>query len=135
MIQRTTFMFVLAICGTQFDPPPILKRFADEFVTLTPGEGKFPPSFQMGSTAEASEQPVRTVKMKPFAICKYETTQELYEAVMGANPSKWKGRRNSVELVSWQDANEFCAKVTTLLRDRKWLAVKERIRLPSEAEW
>jgi formylglycine-generating enzyme required for sulfatase activity len=70
-----------------------------------------------------------------FAIGKYEVTQELYEAVIGKNPSKWKGTRNSVEMVSWDDANEFCRKVTLELRERKLLKENEVIRLPSEAEW
>jgi formylglycine-generating enzyme required for sulfatase activity len=113
----------------------ILKRFADEFVELTPGAGKFPASFQMGSAEAADSQPVRMVTLKPFAICKYETTQELYEAVLGANPAKWKGRRNSIEEVSWHDAIAFCDKVTMRLREAKLLGAKERIRLPSEAEW
>ena len=140
MNQAAFAVVVVALCGFLHagEPPTkdaILKRFADEFVMLTPGKGKFPASFQMGSTADASEQPIRTVTMKPYAICKYETTQELYEAVMGRNPARWKGRRNSVELVGWQDANDFCTKVTTLLRDAKLAGAKERIRLPTEAEW
>src|SRR5262245_48331201 len=84
----------------------------------------------------AEEQPTRTVKFKaPFAIAKYEVTQELYKAVMGKNPAKWQGPRNSVEMVSWPEAVEFCKKVTDLMRARKLLGDGEVIRLPSEAEW
>ena len=122
------------------DPTPrkdeILKRFADEFVALTPGQGRFPASFEMGSKAEANEQPMHDVKLAgSFAICKYETTQELYQVVMNKNPAKWKGPRNSIEVVGWQEAAEFCVKVTDLLRKAELLGAKERIRLPSEAEW
>ena len=49
----------LVLAGEPPTKDAILNRFADEFVTLTPGEGKFPASFKMGSTADASEQPVR----------------------------------------------------------------------------
>ena len=52
----------------------VLRLFADEFVTLTPGKGKFPASFAMGSAgaeAPASEKPVVTVKISyPFAVAK-----------------------------------------------------------------
>jgi formylglycine-generating enzyme required for sulfatase activity len=117
----------------------ILKQFADEFVPLTPGAGKFPASFVLGSADEgapAREKPVVTVRFKaPFAMAKYEVTQELWGLVMGKNPSRWRGPRNSAETLSWDEANAFCAKVTALLRDRKLLGRNEVIRLPSEAEW
>lgn len=115
----------------------LLKTFVEEFVAITPGEGKFPASFQMGSReGAASEQPQHDVTLKDkFAIAKYEMPQNLYEAVMGTNPSKWKGPRNSVEMLSWKDANDFCQKITQQLRDRKLIGADEVIRLPTEAEW
>lgn len=115
----------------------LLKTFADEFVAITPGEGKFPASFQMGSAkSDASEQPQHEVTFKhQFAIAKYEVPQNLYEAVMGGNPSKWKGPRNSVEMMSWHDANDFCGKIAAALRKNKLIADNEVIRLPTEAEW
>src|SRR5689334_16919122 len=86
------------------DPLPrkeaILKLFAEEFVPITPGEGKFPESFLMGSAkgGRDNETPAHRVTFKyPFAMAKYEVTQELYHVVMGKNPAKWKGPRNSVE--------------------------------------
>src|SRR5207248_9146766 len=83
-----------------------------------------------------TEKPVVTITLKsPFAMAKYEVTQELYEAVAGKNPSKWKGPRNSVEMVSWDEANDFCRKATAELRKRKLIGADEVIRLPSEAEW
>ena len=75
-----------------------------------------------------------TIKDK-FEIAKYEVPQALYEAVMGNNPSKWKGPRNSVEMMSWTDANEFCRKITVALRETKLISEHETIRLPTEAEW
>src|SRR5262249_15577795 len=94
---------------------------------------------QMGSSddkAPDAEKPATKITLKkPFAIAKYEVTQELYQFVMGKNPAKWRGRRNSVEMVTWDDANTFCTKVTELMRKAKLLGDKEVIRLPSEAEW
>jgi formylglycine-generating enzyme required for sulfatase activity len=114
----------------------ILKLFSDEFVSIQPGKDKFARSFKMGSDDSAAEKPIHTVKLgHSFAMAKYEVTQELYEAVMGKNPSKWPGLRNSVEMVNWKEANEFCAKATDELRKAKLLDEDQVIRLPTEAEW
>ncbi len=123
--------------GFEDSPQPLLKTFHDEFVAITPGQGKFSKSFQMGSKGgTAAEQPVHEVTFDyAFSIAKYEVPQNLYEEVMGHNPSKWKGPRNSVEMMSFADAQEFCRKSTKLLRDAKLIAADEEIRLPSEAEW
>jgi formylglycine-generating enzyme required for sulfatase activity len=109
----------------------ILRTFASEFVQLTPGKGKFPAGFTMGAGADK----VKVTFKRPFAMARYEVTQELYELVMGKSPSRWTGPRNSVEKVTWDDANTFCTKVTALLRKRKLIKENEVIRLPSEAEW
>jgi len=120
----------------------LLKRFSDEFLEIAPGEKSrdgsitFPKSFRMGSDQTGSEKPIHEVTLtKKFAIAKYEVPQNLWEAVTGANPSKWKGPRNSVEMFSWQEARDFCAKLTELLRAEKLLGDDEVIRLPTEAEW
>ena len=124
------------------DPAPrtdaILKRFMAEFVPLTPGEGRYPARFVMGTESDGpkTEQPAHAVTLKhPFAIAKYEVTQELYQVVAGKNPSRWQGPRNSVELLSWPEAVAFCERVTAELRKRDVLAADEEIRLPTEAEW
>lgn len=118
------------------DADALLKTFVDEFVAVTPGVGKFPSSFQMGSKEAGEEQPQHKVTFQyNFAIAKYEVPQNLYQAVMGNNPSRWKGPRNSVEMMSWKDANDFCHKVTTSLRAKSLITQDEVIRLPTEAEW
>lgn len=120
----------------------LLKRFSDEFIEIAPGEKSrdgsitFPKSFRMGSDQADSERPIHEVTLKKrFSIAKYEVPQNLWEAVTGANPSKWKGPRNSVEMFSWQEARDFCNKLTELLRAEKLLGDDEVIRLPTEAEW
>lgn len=146
MLNRFVIICVLAAAvpfaaGIQPDKPAkreqILKRFAAEFIDITPGKGKFPASFQMGApNGPGEEQPVHPVMFDyAFAICKYETTQELYQAVMGKNPSRWQGPRNSVEMITWDEANEFCRLATDELRKLELIGAKENLRLPSEAEW
>ena len=115
----------------------LLKTFDSEFVAIRPGQGDFPRSFVMGTDRGSYfEQPAHKVTFDyGFAVAKYEVPQNLYEAVMGANPSRWKGARNSAEMFSFVEAQEFCRKITGLMRDAKRLAADEEIRLPSESEW
>lgn len=115
----------------------LLETFASEFVEIRPGEAGFPQSFVMGTDRGSYfEQPAHKVTFAyQFAMAKYEVPQNLYESVMGQNPSKWKGPRNSAEMFSFVDAESFCEKLTRLLHQAKLLEPGEEIRLPSEAEW
>ncbi|MBI1831688.1 MAG: SUMF1/EgtB/PvdO family nonheme iron enzyme, partial [Planctomycetes bacterium] len=96
------------------DPTPrkeaILKLFVSEFVDITPGKGKFPESFIMGSEkgGHDNERPAHKVTFKhSFAVAKYEVTQELYHVVVVANPAEFQGLRNGMDRVNWNDANLF----------------------------
>jgi formylglycine-generating enzyme required for sulfatase activity len=122
------------LCPPQEDP---LKVFREEFVALTPGKGGFPAEFTMGSeSGPASERPARKVVLKhDFMIARHEVPQNLWESVMGANPSRWKGKRNAVEMLSFDEAREFCSKATEKLRAAKLIEAGQVVRLPSEAEW
>ena len=116
----------------------LLKTFRSEFVAITPGEGKFPAEFNVGRAAggQPNERPVRQVKLAhPFSIAKYEVPQNLWMAVMGSNPSKWKGARNSAEMFSFDEAQEFCRKATKLMQATKLIEPDQVVRLPTEAEW
>jgi len=136
------FIAAVLLSAVSADPSPaqleLLKVFRTEFVAITPGEGKFPKSFDMGRAdgGDAAERPVHQVTLgAAFSIAKFEVPQNLWEAVMGSNPSRWKGKRNSVELLSYAEANDFCRKATELLRSAKLIPADEEVRLPSEAEW
>lgn len=76
-------------------------------------------TFQMGATPQMKnpypdELPVHTVTVDGFFISKYEVTQALWEAVMGSNPSKVKGRNLPVTNVSWTDCQTFLSRLTAL---------------------
>ncbi|MGB2820171.1 MAG: formylglycine-generating enzyme family protein, partial [Phycisphaerae bacterium] len=74
------------------------------------------------------EGPQHWVKIsKPFYVGVTEVTQAQYEAIMETNPSKFKGAEKPVEQVSWNDAVEFCKRLSAKTR--------RRARLPTEAEW
>ena len=115
----------------------LLKDFVDHCVLIEPGTDKFPQQFQMGRHFESPfALPERTVSLShSFRISKFEMTQELYAAIVGKNPSRWKGPRNSVESMTFLDAEIFCTKLTVQLRAAKLLATNEVVRLPTEAEW
>jgi formylglycine-generating enzyme required for sulfatase activity len=130
MLPANILIAALLAADPNPEQTPLLKTFREEFVEITPGQGKFP--------AEATIGEGKTTKIKlakPFHIAKYEVPQNLWEAMMGENPSKWKGKRNSVEMLDFDDAREFCVKVTRHLRDAKLIKENEVVRLPSEAEW
>ena len=82
---------------------------------------------EQGSDADSDEQPVHRVTLSSYRIGKYEVTQELWEAVMGSNPSHFKGARHPVEMVSWDDCQRFINKLNEL--------TGQNFRLPTEAEW
>jgi len=100
-----------------------------------------PGSFDMGSNdsdADESEKPVHKATLtNPFWIGKYEVTQKQYEAVMGTNPSvfKFKGSNYPVETVSWNDAMEFCEKLTDKEYAAGRLPFDYKYTLPTEAQW
>lgn len=118
-------------------PETLFKGFVEECLLIEPGTDKFPASFQMGRHFEGPfALPELTVTLtQSFRISQFEMTQELYTAVMGKNPSRWTGPRNSVESMSFRDAEACCAKLTTQLLDAKLIPANEIVRLPTEAEW
>lgn len=115
----------------------LLKTFRDEFVDITPGKNGFAAKFEMGrSNGPPAERPAHPVAFDyDFAIARYEVPQNLWQAVMGSNPSRWQGQRNSVEMLSWTDAVEFCRKATERMRAAGLIDKTQIVRLPSEAEW
>lgn len=82
---------------------------------------------EQGSDADNAEKPAHQVTVSTFSIGETEVTQELWQAVMGNNPSNFKGPRRPVEQVSWEDCQNFIRKLNSL--------TGRRFRLPTEAEW
>ena len=88
--------------------------------------------FLMGSPdteaeRDSHEGPQHYVDVPEFWMGKYVVTQQQWKAIMGNDPSDFKGKNRPVERVSWNNATEFCQKLSKKTgRD---------YRLPSEAEW
>jgi len=89
--------------------------------------------FQMGSSPDedafyADEAPAHNVTLaESFRLGTAPVTQAQYEAVMGNNPSDFKGRDRPVERVSWYDAMAFCKKLSD--------QTGQKFTLPTEAQW
>ena len=91
-------------------------------------------TFSMGATSEQgsdaydSEKPVHSVTLSDYYMGATEVTQELWQAVMGSNPSEFKGDNQlPVESVSWYDCQVFIKELNRL--------TGKKFRLPTEAEW
>ena len=82
---------------------------------------------EQGNDAESDEKPTHLVTLSDYYIGETEVTQALWQAVMGNNPSSFKGNSNPVECVSWNDCQEFIRKLNSL--------TGRTFRLPTEAEW
>ena len=132
--------------GVPEEPPKhITNTIRMKLVLISTGK------FVMGSpdsdpTAKSDEQPQHPVRIsKPFYLGIHEVTQGQYRAVMGDNPSRFKGSDDlPVERVSWLDAVEFCNKLS--VREHRTvfyridgtyvtLVAGNGYRLPTEAEW
>ncbi|HNL07361.1 MAG TPA: formylglycine-generating enzyme family protein, partial [Chitinophagales bacterium] len=90
-------------------------------------------SFMMGSDdGRDSEKPVHRVSFDSFYIAKYPVTQAQWIAVMGSNPSYFKGNNLPVEQVNWQDVQDCVAKLNAMLQKAELPA---GFCLPTEAQW
>ena len=98
-----------------------------EMVRVEGGTFRMGATSEQGSDAWGDEKPVHSVTLSSYYIGKTEVTQALWQAVMGSNPSYFKGSDRPVEWVSWDDCQEFIQKLNRL--------TGRNFRLPTEAEW
>jgi formylglycine-generating enzyme required for sulfatase activity len=120
---------LLLVVSTAVAQPALEKTFTNtmgmEFVLIPAG------TFMMGSAdGDADERPLHQVTIsRPFYLGKYEVTQNQWQAIMGNNPSLFRGGANlPVEQVWSTDVEEFIRRLNTKEGGEKY-------RLPTEAEW
>jgi len=99
-------------------------------------------TFLMGSPTTEPERAdwegpqTRVTLTYAFKMGKYEVQQAEYQAVMGTNPSYYAGHTNRpVEQVTWDEAMEYCRRLTEAQRSAGCLPAGRVYRLPTEAEW
>lgn len=117
----------------KLNPPPAVPNMplawlSENMVTVDAG------SFMMGCLEKddacclLDNEPVHKVAISSFMVCKHETTQSLWMAVMKSNPSEHKDcPMCPVEMVNWDDVQLFIKKLNQM--------TKKKYRLLSEAEW
>ena len=128
--------FSLAKSTDELDAPPnhnrIIPDLGIECVYVKAG------TFRMGSAESGpnDEKPVHDVKIsRGYWMGTCEITQAQWRALMGTDPSKYKGDKLPVEMVSWHEVVEFCRKLTQRERKASRLPDGYVYRLPTEAEW
>ena len=84
-------------------------------------------TFTMGDGGMFSDNRRHDVTLDGYSIGQYQVTQDVWQAVMGSNPSYFKGARKPVEYVSWDDCQDFIMKLNSM--------TGQNFRLPTEAEW
>jgi formylglycine-generating enzyme required for sulfatase activity len=124
--RRNHLWRVMVTTASQFGPKFFgsPRKLGLELVLIQAG------TFQMGSTVFNDEQPIHEVRIsQPFYLGKYPVTQGQWEAVMGNNPSHFRGNPNRpVENVSWEGVQEF-------IRQLNAREGRMEYRLPTETEW
>ena len=97
------------------------------FVEVPGGSFAIGDQFDEGSDDEKPGWFYGDIEIRPFRLGSTEVTQVQWRAIMGSNPSEFKGDDLPVEQVSWRDIQEFIKKLNAL--------TGKRFRLPTEAEW
>ena len=128
-MSRSAIIVTLLLCAVGLHAQDRHYRINGVRFTMKYVEGG---TFMMGasdndSIAEADEKPAHKVTLGDFYIGETEVTQEMWKAVMGKNPAKFKGENWPVENVSYKKCLEFVEKLSEM--------TGRNFRLPTEAEW
>ena len=107
--------------------PDVIKKLVENMVRVEGGTFTMGATAEQGSNPNGDEKPTHQVTLSTYYIGKYEVTQAEWQAVMGTNPSGFKGDNLPVESVTWFDCQEFIRKLNEL--------TGKQFRLPTEAEW
>ncbi|MBR4937142.1 MAG: formylglycine-generating enzyme family protein [Bacteroidaceae bacterium] len=107
--------------------PPVIQQLVANMVRVQGGTFTMGATAEQGSDAYDSEKPTHQVMLSSYYIGKFQVTQAEWQAVMGTNPSHFKGDNLPVVNVNWFDCQEFIRKLNEL--------TGKQFRLPTEAEW
>ena len=154
MILSTTTLPLTASCSREDDNQPIINGTQEnnknqdpegiETITFHIGKVQFRMiaveggTFIMGandSNVPSDQKPAHKVTLSDYFIGQTEVTQELWTAIMGSNPSGFKGKNLPVENVTWNACHDFINRLNKLLHDSDQLAKGRNFSLPSEAQW
>ena len=134
-------LLIASSCNDSIDPMPetlIDTEFSVngvlfDMVAVEGGTFTMGATSEQGSDARHDELPTHQVTLSDYMIGKTEVTQELWEAVMGNNPSYFKGDDKPVMVNAWYDCQQFLNKLNSLTSNSRPKGMV--FRLPTEAEW
>ena len=104
-----------------------LSKLINNMVYVSGGTFAMGATSEQGNEAMSWEKPAHSVTLTNFYLSKYEVSQSLWKAVMGNNPSDFRGESLPVENVNWYDCQTFISRLNSL--------TGKNFRLPTEAEW
>lgn len=134
-----SLLFALIVCAAPTAGAEDFKAGERKVLTVDGIEYAFrwcpPGEFMMGSPEgepgrndEKNDEKLHQVKLtKGFWMLETEVTQEMWESVMGENPSEFKGPWKPVEKVNWEECQSFCRKLSGKLG--------QKVQIPTEAQW
>ena len=145
-----TYVYNILLGNVQPEEPPApvteytVNGVTFKMVDIEGGTFTMGATTEQGSDAYNNESPTHQVTLSSFAIGQTEVTQELWQAVMGNNPSWFNGIQEGewmdydfgtnlqrpVENVTWNECQQFVAKLNQMLPVEGY-----EFRLPTEAEW
>ncbi|MBQ6109551.1 MAG: SUMF1/EgtB/PvdO family nonheme iron enzyme, partial [Thermoguttaceae bacterium] len=132
-----SLLFVLIVCAALTSGAEDFKAGNRKVLTVDGIEYAFrwcpPGEFMMGSPEgepgrdnKKNDEKRHQVKLtQGFWMLETEVTQEMWESVMGENPSEFKGPRKPVEKVNWEECQSFCQKLSGKLG--------QKVQIPTEA--
>jgi len=105
----------------------ILNKLVNDMVYVSPGQFVMGGTSEQDGSAQNNEFPVHVVNLSPYYINKLEVTQDIWQEIMGSNPSRYQGDKRPVTNVSWNDVQTFLDGLSS--------RTGYLFRLPTEAEW
>ena len=123
--ERQTLENWISKASNPIETTPSHQSYEPEMVTVN--GGTFQMGDVMGDNEYPEEKPVHSVTLNTFYLGKYEVSQAEWVAVMGSNPSYFKGDNLPVETVSYEDVQIYLKKLNA--------KTGKNYRLPTEAEW
>lgn len=131
-----TFVGLLAFTATGLRAADVTTNTTTAATAAADGKKKVDIKELMKLTSFTNSTGMVLVKISPSQwVGKYEVTQEEYQKITGANPSKFSGGRNPVDSVSWNEAMAFCVKLGEAEKKEEMLLEGYSYTLPTQAEW
>lgn len=121
-----------AISSSEPDDP-LIKTLPESSLTNSIGMNLIRLTMKREAVPNSEKGEMSGLEMKKnILVAQTPVTVQQFLAVMGHSPQRYKAGRSPIQLVTWQDAQAFCRKLTDLPQE---IAAKRHYRLPTEEEW